>query len=254
MKAADFPKDLSSAVILRICQELEAFLHGRSKMGFWGKLRFRFMYGVSFSFFESQNTDSLIPGLQMAYYRKRLSELHVEAARLQSELKKLDADTLSKQLEEDSLCYFRKVLSERYHGKDARVVFEEQDLWMKPEMFLKEYPVVLSTTYSARSSLGKNAQYDYVIMDEASQVDVATGALALSCAHHAVIVGDCKQLPNIVTKQQEEMLGGIFKANQISMAYDCVKYSFLSSICSLFGKRIPKTILREKSPVKVFWR
>lgn len=245
VKAVDFPKDLSSAVILRICQELEAFLHGRSKMGFWGKLRFRFMYGVSFSFFESQNADSLIPGMQMAYYRKRLSELHVETARLQSELKKLDADKLSKQFEEDSLCYFRKVLSDRYNGKEARIVFEKQDLWMKSEIFLKEYPVVLSTTYSARSCLGKNAQYDYVIMDEASQVDVATGALALSCARHAVIVGDCKQLPNIVTKQQEELLEGIFKANQVPMAYDCVKYSFLSSICSLLEKRIPRTILRE---------
>lgn len=245
VKAVDFPKDLSSAVILRICQELEAFLHGRSRMGFLGKLRFRFMYGISFRFFESQNADSLIPGLQMAYYRKRLSELHAEATRLQSELRELDADKLSKQFEEDSLCYFRKALSDRYNGKEARIVFEEQDLWKKPEVFLKEYPIVLSTTYTARSSLGKNAQYDYVIMDEASQVDVATGALALSCARHAVIVGDCKQLPNIVTKQQEEVLEGIFKANQPPMAYDCVKYSFLSSICSLLGNRIPKTALRE---------
>ena len=36
-------------------------------------------------------------------------------------------------------------------------------------------------------------------MDEASQVDIATGALALSCARNVVIVGDTKQLPNVVT-------------------------------------------------------
>lgn len=37
-------------------------------------------------------------------------------------------------------------------------------------------------------------------MDEASQVDVTTGALALSCAKNAVIVGDTKQLPNVITE------------------------------------------------------
>ena len=39
--------------------------------------------------------------------------------------------------------------------------------------------------------------YDYLIMDEASQVDIATGSLALSCAKNVVIVGDTKQLPNV---------------------------------------------------------
>ena len=64
---------------------------------------------------------------------------------------------------------------------------------------MQEYPIILSTTYSARNSLNvKDVQYDYVIMDEASQVDLATGALALSCAKNAVIVGDLKQLPNVI--------------------------------------------------------
>nr|WP_278511202.1 AAA domain-containing protein [Bacteroides nordii] len=43
--------------------------------------------------------------------------------------------------------------------------------------------------------------YDYLIMDEASQVSVETGALALSCAKNAIIVGDIMQLPNVVTKE-----------------------------------------------------
>ena len=51
---------------------------------------------------------------------------------------------------------------------------------------------------SSRSSLNKEVVYDYLIMDEASQVDVATGALALSCAKNVIIVGDTKQLPNVV--------------------------------------------------------
>ena len=52
--------------------------------------------------------------------------------------------------------------------------------------------MVLSTAFSSISAIGNGAGflYDYVIMDEASQVDVVTGALALACAKNAVIVGD----------------------------------------------------------------
>lgn len=76
---------------------------------------------------------------------------------------------------------------------------------------LKEYPIVLSTTFSSRSSL-KDATYDYLIMDEASQVDVATGALALSCAKNAVIVGDLKQLPNVVTDEMKRRSNAVFSS------------------------------------------
>ena len=53
--------------------------------------------------------------------------------------------------------------------------------------------------------------YDFVIIDESSQVDLATGALALSCAKRAVIVGDLKQLPNVVDdKMIFQHLSGFF--------------------------------------------
>ena len=49
-------------------------------------------------------------------------------------------------------------------------------------------------------SVASVSEIDYLIMDEASQVDIAAGALALSCAKNAVIVGDLKQLPNVVDR------------------------------------------------------
>ncbi len=110
---------------------------------------------------------------------------------------------------------------------------------------MDEYPVVLSTTYTSRSSLGKNAQFDYVIMDESSQADVATGTLALSCAKNAVIVGDTKQLPNVVTEQQKSQLIDIFTRHDIPEAYEFTTHSFLGSICELLGDRISKVTLCE---------
>lgn len=60
--------------------------------------------------------------------------------------------------------------------------------------------MVLSTTYSIKGTLSIDHIYDYLIVEEASQVDLATGVLAFSCARNTVIVGDLKQLPNVLTE------------------------------------------------------
>ena len=73
-------------------------------------------------------------------------------------------------------------------------------------------------------------------MDEASQVSVETGALALSCAKNAIIVGDTMQLPNVVTEENKEKLNFIANACLIKPEYDCANMSF----CNPFCKVIPK--------------
>ena len=54
-----------------------------------------------------------------------------------------------------------------------------EDLNKKSEKFILEYPVIFSTTYSIGKCLNKDFKFDYLIIDEASQVDLITGALAL---------------------------------------------------------------------------
>lgn len=94
---------------------------------------------------------------------------------------------------------------------------------------MKEYPVILSTTFSSRNSLNSDVVYDYLIMDEASQVDIATGALALSCARNVVIVGDTKQLPNVVTEDMRVRAKAIFDTYNLKEGYQ-----FTKSFCSQF--------------------
>lgn len=64
--------------------------------------------------------------------------------------------------------------------------------------------MVLSTTYSIKGTLSIDHIYDYLIVEEASQVDLATGVLAFSCARNTVIVGDLKQLPNVLTEEERQ--------------------------------------------------
>ena len=87
-------------------------------------------------------------------------------------------------------------------------------------------------------------QYDYVIMDEASQVDVATGALALSCAKNAVIVGDLKQLSNVVSTDVKKQADVIFNKYSINEAYNFSENSFLKSVSELLNN-VPTSLLKE---------
>ena len=77
-------------------------------------------------------------------------------------------------------------------------------------------------------------EFDYVIIDEASQTDVATGFLALSSAVNAVIVGDSKQLPNVVTSEQKYKLKEIFNKYGISESYNYENHSLLDSVLCIF--------------------
>ena len=83
-----------------------------------------------------------------------------------------------KDYSELSMMTFKAYLSKKYGNNMVRDCYSPEDLWKKPESFVKDYPVVLSTTHSLKASLSSNFMYDYIIVDEASQVDLVSGALA----------------------------------------------------------------------------
>ncbi len=155
-----------------------------------------------------------------------------------------DTDAKNRRLREISMQVLKDHLYRVYGVNKIRPVFAADELYLKTRLFLKEYPVVLSTTFSSTSNINQAFKFDYLIMDEASQVDIAAGALALSAANHAVIVGDLKQLPNVVDAHTEEVVGAIFAKYAISEAYRYSTNSFLSSLCKLYPQ-IPETLLKE---------
>ena len=67
--------------------------------------------------------------------------------------------------------------------------------------------------------------YDYVIVDEASQVDLATGVLAMSCAKN-IVVRDLKQLPNVINDETKADIAAISEKSNISAKYRHEKKQF----------------------------
>lgn len=208
---------------------------------------FIFCFGLKNKSYINQSSDILISIVKQNYYVVRLRELNDEISRLENELKETDAKILLDNYINISTQYFKNFLYKKYADKTERRIFEIDDLWKNPKEFIEEYPVVLITTYSARSNLGSSNNkyiYDYVIMDEASQVDVATGLVALSVAKNAVIVGDRKQLPNVISETDKLKTNHIFSLFKIREEYNFTKNSFLSSVFSIIPD-VPNTLLRE---------
>ena len=86
--------------------------------------------------------------------------------------------------------------------------------------------------------------YDYLIIDESSQVDLVTAVLSLSCAKNVVIVGDLKQLSNVVTNENAIKSDEIWLKYNISNEYRFQNHNLLSSVMELYPD-VTKTMLKE---------
>lgn len=195
-----------------------------------------------FSFLQKDVSD-VIASLENAYYIVRKAEIEKELQSVESTLQSVDIKENLRLLPAYSLQILKNEIAEHYRA-DTRTAFTIKNIKAKTEDLLREYPVVLSTTYSAKSCISKDMVFDYVIMDEASQVDIKTGALALSCAMNAVIVGDDKQLPNVVSQEEALALQAIQLTYKVDDRYNEITHSFLQSCVEVF-KDIPVTLLRE---------
>lgn len=239
-----FSKWLPSSRILAFIAEYEVLQNSGIKLGFLKKTFFKLRYGLKNSYFYNQPVEMVTQYCQNLYYTRRLAELEKRISHLNSKLSSFDFNEKMKCYSELSMVAFKSALAKKYAAQKSHAIYDIDDLWKNPFGFIKDYPVVLSTTYSLRASLSSNFVYDYVIVDEASQVDLVTGALALSCAKKVVVVGDSKQLPNVVNQETKQITDEIFDKFALKEAYRYSDHSLLSSVVSLFPDA-PHVLLRE---------
>ncbi len=237
-------KKLSPGKIMQLWQRIQDKVDHDEEISPLFRLVCFFCYGITDRDFFKQNISDIIIVLQKMYYEEYLKELSHKLKELEEKMTTKN-DTLERTMVEKSLEYVKGHISKKYKWNKSRGKFTIEDLYKNSKEVLKEYPIILSTTFSARTSLNADAiQYDYVIMDEASQVDIATGALALSCAGNAVVVGDLKQLPNVISQDVRQKADLIRNRYHIDDAYDFANNSFLQSLVNVIPD-VPSTLLRE---------
>lgn len=242
-KNVEFKKNITAEKILELWVSLEIVGKNQKKINFIKRFIYRLKYGIRDKAFYTNTLDKMILICQSKYYPTKIRELSNRIEFLEHSLKNFAFESKMKEYTEMSMQLLKAELSKRYN-QQKREPYTISELRSKSNEFIKDYPVIMSTTFSIRQSLSDKLLYDYVIIDEASQVDLATGALALSCAKRAVIVGDTKQLPNVVTKEIKIETDTIFNSYKLKKQYCYSNYSLLSSILELLPT-VPKTLLKE---------
>ena len=237
-----YKRSMKSNKWMKLWQECQSISEVNKDINFFLKLKFFFKYGLyNFSIY-SLEISQIITTFQAFYYETRENEILKELDDITAYLNNTSNHLLDN-LTNDSMKFLKNYLANKYEKNTYRQLFTSEDFLKNPYDILNEYPVILSTTFSSRDSLNDNVVYDYVIMDEASQVDIATGALAMSCAKNMVIVGDTNQLPNVVDKHTEIRADAIFNQYNLSKGYRFTN-SFLQSVLEVMPN-VTQTMLRE---------
>lgn len=237
-----YKRSMKSNKWMKLWQECQSISEVNKDIDFFLKLKFFFKYGLyNFSIY-SLEISQIITTFQAFYYETRENEILKELDDITAYLNNTSNHLLDN-LTNDSMKFLKNYLANKCEKNTYRQLFTSEDFLKNPYDILNEYPVILSTTFSSRDSLNDNVVYDYVIMDESSQVDIATGALAMSCAKNMVIVGDTNQLPNVVDKHTEIRADVIFNQYNLSKGYRFTN-SFLQSVLEVMPN-VTQTMLRE---------
>ena len=180
-----------------------------------------------------ENEYEIIMKYQEKFYQLKIKGIEKEIERLDKKLRNSDMTGLSKEHHELSKKLFSQKI-EKYSNKNSQ--YTSINYKKNFYNFTKEYPVILSTAYSICESISKGFKFDYIIIDEASTLDLVKAMLPFSCAKNIVIVGDRKQLPHIPNTTdviiEDEM-------------YDYNNKSIMDSLDAIYGDRICNTLLRE---------
>ena len=94
--------------------------------------------------FNQYSRDLLVTTFQRRFYELKILELTKSISILVDELNLFNFDTKMSEYTEISAQIFRAKLAEKYTEKE-RKFYELDDLWRNSEIFIKDYPVILST-------------------------------------------------------------------------------------------------------------
>ncbi|MDR3185673.1 MAG: DUF2726 domain-containing protein [Christensenellaceae bacterium] len=221
----------------------------KSKICFFKKLRFSLKHGLLLTPDLLAALGDTIDCLQNKYYSLKLRELEAELKCMEIAAKKDKIEDLKK----DSIAISKNALFKAIGDKYGKNFKENSDFCKKNycekmKVFTKRYPVVFSTTFALQACTGVGFLYDYVVIDEASQVNIVTAAIALARARNVVFVGDKMQLPHIVMSCDIKPLKDIFEEYKASNLPDQIEYtshSILDAVTEIYGDTVPSTLLNE---------
>ncbi len=145
-------------------------------------------------------------------YEKKINELESKINKIQKQLAKVDIEKLNKES-------INVLKNETQTILESTMNFKQENF----KQFIKVYPIIGSTSFSLYKLMPKDFQFDYLIIDEASQMNIYEGISLIGCSKNIIVVGDEKQFAPIVTSKKAD---------------DFTSLNLKGSFLSLFGEKI----------------
>lgn len=238
-----FHRNFSFHNILKLSNML-SLVEIANRLSIINKLRFAFVYGLfDFNFIRQYNEEFPV-FVNHKFYELYIKKLENEIL----ELKNLLALNNEKSDLSDFIEASKKVFNGqlfRKYGRLNKATFSVNNYLDGFDAFVKHYPVITSSTLSLHTSVPKGYLFDYLIIDEASQVDIIKSAVCFSCSRNAIIVGDSMQLTHIIDEQSKNASELFQDKFSISPAYDYVTQNILNSLKTLYGGNLKSVLLKE---------
>ncbi|GHT48663.1 DNA helicase [Bacteroidia bacterium] len=225
-------------------KDLLSFTDLKNKMSIINKLRFVLQYGLFDLNSISRYSEEFPVYVNHKFYELYIAKIETEILNVENWLASNNEEANLKRFIETSKEVFNGVLFEKYN-RLGKSTFNVKDYRNQFNDFTEHYPVILSSTLSLHTSIPKGYLFDYLIIDESSQVDIIKSAVCFSCCRNVVVVGDSMQLTHIVDKQSKEAAEQFQVEYNISPAYDYVKQNILNSLKSLYRANIKSVLLKE---------
>lgn len=216
----------------------------KNKLSIINKLRLVLQYGLFDLNSIRQYSEEFPVYVNHKFYELYIAKIKNEILDIENWLASNNEEANLKRFIEASKEVFNGRLFEKYKRLD-KVVFNVKNYRGQFDAFIKHYPVVLSSTLSLHTSVPKGYLFDYLIIDESSQVDIIKSAVCFSCCRNVVVVGDSMQLAHIVDKQSKDAVEQFQAGYNISPAYDYVKQNILNSLKSLYRDNVKSVLLKE---------
>ncbi|WP_242551238.1 AAA domain-containing protein [Enterococcus hulanensis] len=217
-------------------------LNDDQQLNFGKKIKYFFRYGIyNFDpFRSSESIQELIDYVEREYYQNKIASVKKEIVEILTFLEKSNYKMLDESVGILSEKIFKSFLSNKYTvGRDRAAKNQVRHDY---KAFTKDFPVTLSTCDAITMNIQKGEKFDIVVIDEASMGSLVPSIFPLSVAKNIVIVGDNKQLPNIITNKEEKQKNIVPPQDE---AYDYFKHSILSSMEAVFDEELPSVLLKE---------
>lgn len=235
--------NFNSRIVLQKAAQLD-MLASKTKRNLFEKIKYRWIYGIKSKNLTS-TMSSMVDYLHNLYYQIKLDELCTTLNQKELECIQNNIEQLKTNQKTNSQNILYKYLANRYQKTQNSNEISLHNYKDKFINFAKRYPIVLSTTNALCACSGEGFLYDYLIIDEASQVNILTACIALACAKNVVIVGDKMQLPHIVKTADIQPLQQIFSLYDLPKQFEYTKYSILDGITDMYGSTLPNVLLNE---------